>query len=61
MAVDSDWAYQGATITDPAGAGDSAWKFLPVTITPPHHPVGVFVGGVIRYVPILTWDGTVWR
>lgn len=61
MAVDSAWAYQGVTITNPSAVGNSAWRFLPVTITPPHLPIGVLVDGAIRYVPILTWDGTAWR
>lgn len=61
MATNSDWWYTSTAVTDPGTTGNSNWRALTATVTPPHRPIGVLAGGTVKYVPILVWDGTALR
>lgn len=61
MAVDSLIGYVPGALTDPAAVNPSKVGFVTATLNRPHHPVGVFDGTTVRYVPLLVWDGTALR
>lgn len=58
---DSNWKYSYVTMYDPGQIVDSEWSVRAVTIRTPHHPIGVYDGVSIRYVPISSWDGSSFR
>lgn len=47
-----------AAIDGPTDSTSSGWGFASATMREPHLPIGVFDGTTVRYVPMLTWDGT---
>lgn len=61
---DGAWGYTTTSLNDPVSPGeynDSSWAIAQTTLTNPHHPIGVYDGTTIRYVPIQTWDGDLLR
>lgn len=53
----SDWGYQETLLKDPVTGSPSPWGYANTKLRIPHHPVGVFDGTTIAYVPVETLIG----